>query len=185
MRWLTMSKSIKERIQLINDGREPYLNFLRNLTPQIILLSTVWLASEKFVLPPQLDFTNSFQTITFLALVGCFALAVYANTSRFLDQCFNGYEIWHTKCRRRLAISGFRGVHLNFSMMNAIYRYKFVETVEIFVFFVSITVIALAIVVGMSMHSATRIWNDLHPTTKLNRSIEKTSGQAFKEAPRK
>lgn len=165
-----MPKKITERLQLLNDGREHYLNFLRNLTPQIILLSTVWLASEKFVFPPQLDFTNTIQTVTFFTLIGCFALAVYANISRFLDQCFREYEIWHSKCRRRLAVTGFRGVQHNVAMMRAIFRYKLIETVEIFVFFVSIAVIALAIVIGMSMHSARRIWKDLHPTAQTSRS---------------
>lgn len=43
---------VTERIQLLNGGRSHYLEFLRNLTPQIVLFSIVLLLGHN------LDFTR-------------------------------------------------------------------------------------------------------------------------------
>ncbi len=157
-------RRVRGRLQLLNDGREHYLNFLRNLTPQIILLSTIWLASEKFDIPPRIDFNNTFNTFVFLALVCTFSLAVYANITRFRDQCFVEFDNWHSEQQKTLAAQGIKGRRHYIEMAKAIYRYKFVETIEIFTIFISIIIIALAIVIGMSLHSANGIWRDSHHT---------------------
>jgi len=75
------------------DAREPYLNFLRNLGPQILVSSLAWVLGSK------LDFTkwdvsNAPTTIMFFGFLLLFLYAIYANTSLFLKALFPTFESW-------------------------------------------------------------------------------------------
>ena len=69
---------------LLNEGRRPLLEFLRNLTPQALLLSTALLIGVHldFRIP---DLANWKSTTAFFACVAFFLLAAWANASTLLD----------------------------------------------------------------------------------------------------
>lgn len=77
-------RSAFSRIALLNEGREAFLNYLRNITPQAILLSFSLLATYKSLRSPQHEIGLKFIALSFFAI---FAVAWYANTTIFHREC--------------------------------------------------------------------------------------------------
>lgn len=72
-------------MHILNEGRSAFLEFLRNLTPQALILSIAIIAGMK------LDFTrfnlsNTGPTLIFLSLILIWAMAVWSNSSIFLEK---------------------------------------------------------------------------------------------------
>lgn len=91
---------------LLDGGQRAFLEYLRNLTPQILLAST------GLVLGSQLDFhrvdlTNWFTTTAFFLCIGLALLAFFANMNVFLDSLLDGLTTYG-RVGRRLRL---RGVH--------------------------------------------------------------------------
>lgn len=89
-------------------SRIPYLNFLRNLAPQVVLASLAWMLGLK------LDFTtfdlrNSIPTVGFFVYLLAFGWSFWANSTLFLEDLFPQFGQWRATEESTLAKSGIRG----------------------------------------------------------------------------
>lgn len=84
---------------LLNEGQRPLLEFLRNLTPQVLLAST------GLVMGVRLDFSrfdvpNWFFSSAFFACLALLVLAFLANTNQFLDALLESLDPYACVARR-------------------------------------------------------------------------------------
>ena len=70
---------------LLTDGRGPFLDFLRNLTPQALLLSLAFISGSKLDLST-FDLSNWAATFVFVMFLVMAVLAGFANASLFLGR---------------------------------------------------------------------------------------------------
>lgn len=89
----------------LRNARGPYLNFLRNLTPQILLASLAWVLASKLNFT-KVDFANYLPTIGFFAFFALFVYAVYSNISLFLSEVFPGLIPWIKEQENELESAG-------------------------------------------------------------------------------
>jgi hypothetical protein len=69
---------------ILNDGRNSYLNFLRNLTPQILILTLLVISGSKLDWN-KLSSDNLVGNFLFWGLVFIFTTAAWANSADFLE----------------------------------------------------------------------------------------------------
>ena len=70
----------------LGNGRAAFLEFLRNLTPQIIFLTLSLLAAIKIDFQkPQLDWQGFLNVLPFVSCAAIFLGALVANSTRFLE----------------------------------------------------------------------------------------------------
>jgi len=81
------------------------LNFLRNLTPQILLASLAWVLGSKLVFS-RIDLTNCVTTFGFFAFLFLFGYASYSNITLFLAEVFPGLMPWIREQENALRIAG-------------------------------------------------------------------------------
>lgn len=74
-------------------ARAPFLNLLRNLTPQIFLASLAWLFGAKLKFT-EVDVTNWMPTGGFFLFLAMFLYAFYANASLFFEEAFADLNRW-------------------------------------------------------------------------------------------
>lgn len=83
---------------IFNEGRKPFLDFLRNLTPQVIL------ASSAILLGVRLDFerwdlSNFGNTIAFYACIAFFGVASYASMTLYMEETFRSLQRYERVAR--------------------------------------------------------------------------------------
>ena len=153
-------KRILDRIQLLNGGREPYLEFLRNLTPQIVLFTLVLILWVKLDFT-RIDLNNAQPTITFFVLLGSFALAFYANSTVFYKKCFAELEAWLKEERAQHTSDGIKGLRFFVAMIKSVLQNRFIEFLELatITFFLPI---ALAGVIAIAIYQYQNILRAMH-----------------------
>lgn len=70
---------------LLNGGRAPLLDFLRNLTPQAVLLSFVFVAGSRLDFGTW-DISNAPATLIFYSLLATCVMAAWANCTLFIEK---------------------------------------------------------------------------------------------------
>ncbi|MCG8991741.1 hypothetical protein LH427_04005 [Laribacter hongkongensis] len=118
-------KKFSSRLQLLNESRSHYLNYLRNITSQVILLSII------LVMWKVADFSEFGSVIIFMYLLGAFFLAVYASGSLLLEDCFSDYFRWRDEKKALLGASGTKVRFFRIEMIKLIWRERFVEFFEL------------------------------------------------------
>ena len=89
-------------------ARGPFLEFLRNLTPQILLLSIAIIMGTKFD-PTKFDLSNTWNTMPFILVIGTFFAAAIANMLMFIEgSCRSIEEI--DEQSKRLHSDGIKGL---------------------------------------------------------------------------
>lgn len=98
-------------MKILGKGRPLFLEFLRNLTPQILLLAfglTLWVRLDFH----HFDFRNWFNTVVFYACALTFLLAISANIIQFIEGyagvAFESVDARMAKARRRVDGYGLR-----------------------------------------------------------------------------
>lgn len=154
------NKTFTNRLQLLNNGREHYLNYLRNLTPQILIFSIVILAGRKLDFT-RFDFNNFEATLLFFILLGSFMLAVYANSTIFYEHCFSELKEWIAELDASLKAQNITRFQRFLLKIKAVWHERLLELSEVIIllWFPPIT---LAIVIGMSIPSALNILKITH-----------------------
>lgn len=89
---------------LLNEGQRPLLEFLRNLTPQV-LLATMALVLWAHIDFGRVDWSNWLNTGAFFASTGLFVLAFFANMSQLFDALLGALDRYG-RLARRLRSSG-------------------------------------------------------------------------------
>ncbi|MDQ1835214.1 hypothetical protein [Massilia scottii] len=88
------SRSIKT---MLLECRNPYLEFLRNLTPQIALLTLAMFIGAKAWISP----TGIQESILLAIFLVLFSYAVWANATRLYESCFPLWIEWNKRTSSR------------------------------------------------------------------------------------
>ncbi|MGX5664165.1 hypothetical protein [Diaphorobacter nitroreducens] len=100
---------------IFNEGQRPLLEFLRNLTPQVLLATTALLLWAHLDFK-RIDLSNWPSTAAFFLCVGLLCLAVIANLNQFLDAILNNLGVYARFARRERT----RGVHPRRAMLRTL-----------------------------------------------------------------
>jgi hypothetical protein len=146
-------------MHILKDGRAPFLEFLRNLTPQAVVLSFALVAGYK--LQPTCCYPeNAKRTAIFACFLLIWLTAVWANSSLFIEKYLVSVDRINRASRllMRLGVKGFRnlGALLQYAWRNQ--RTVFVEAIVVFV----IVEFGLVVVAMSAISSATAVVNLIH-----------------------
>lgn len=83
------NKDTRSIAEWLAAARGPYLEFLRNLTPQVLLASLAWVLALKLDFS-RFDLQNFVPTFGFYAFLALFGFAVYSNISLLMSALFPG-----------------------------------------------------------------------------------------------
>jgi hypothetical protein len=144
---------------LLKDGRAAYLEFLRNLTPQTIILTFALVAG--YGLKPTCCYPeNAKQTAIFFYLLGIWGLAFFANCSLFFERYLA--SVGHINRAGRLlkkrGVVGFRNLRL---VMCHTWRKERIVFIEVIVVLLILEV-GLLLVVLSAVGPATTFINNMH-----------------------
>lgn len=92
---------------LLTTGKGAFLEFLRNLTPQILLFSIAIVMASKLDLN-KFDLSNFWGTLPFLMVIGVFLCAAIANMLMFFEKSCESLD-WVNDESKRLHIDGIKG----------------------------------------------------------------------------
>jgi hypothetical protein len=107
------------------------------------------------------DFANIFVTAAFYLLFFSFGFSVYANSTIFTEKCFPELREWQAQQARLLkSVKWYRRPD---RMILAVLREKLFPVVGYLTVIMLIQTV-VAIVVVVSLNSATRIWKETHPS---------------------
>jgi len=81
---------------ILKEGRSAFLEFLRNLTPQILLLSLTIVVGNKLN-PNEFDLKNWPQTLIFFSFLVMTLLSAIANVTLFIDKFSPLTEVFYNK----------------------------------------------------------------------------------------
>lgn len=86
-------QTLAQRLEQIKVARHPYLEFLRNLTPQILLASLAW------IFMTMIDFNREYRSnimpiLGFITFFGAFIAAFVANSTLFYKEVFAELYEW-------------------------------------------------------------------------------------------
>jgi len=152
---------IRDRLYLLNCGRAFYLEFLRNLTPQIVLLTITFLYGKNLDFS-RIDLSNFLPTFVWWVFLGAFMLAFYVNAAIFYEHCFGGWKAWRTRLEKSLTARGILGYRRRLiAKMRVTWHFRFVEFIEFLVVFYFFT-FAFSAVVIMSYFSAAGMLRSMH-----------------------
>lgn len=84
------------RLRLLGDGTKNYLEFLRNLTPQVFLLTFALVIAQKINFT-EVDVSNWLSTLIFYVLLLAFIFAFYGNFSQLFSGCYSDIKPWAKK----------------------------------------------------------------------------------------
>lgn len=159
-----------------------YLEFLRNLTPQTILLSFL------LIMYGHIDFTHidfNFDSIviavSFYTLLIGFVVAIYSNISVYYNKCFSELDSYSSE--QVISAKKYQWHLRPYKTLLAILK----ERTAAFIFFMfSIIFIytTIAIVIVMSINIATKMWQETHHN-KVNAASQKEAQRVSPIAPQK
>lgn len=140
-------------------ARGPFLEFLRNLTPQILLLSIAIIMGTKFDLT-KFDLGNTWNTMPFILVMGTFFAAAIANMFMFIEgSCRSIEEI--DEQSKRLHSEGIKGLaHLK-ELGVLLFKKSKVLFFEVAVALLIVQVGFLAVFIS-SIQAATNLYIAIH-----------------------
>ncbi len=140
-------------------ARSPFLEFLRNLTPQILLFSIAIIMGSKLDLT-KFDLGNTWNTLPFIFVIGMFFAAAVANMFMFIEgSCRSITDI--DEVSKRLHSEGIKGVpHLK-ELGVLLFKRSRVLFIEVAVALL-IVQIGFAVVVISSIQAASNLYIAIH-----------------------
>ncbi len=138
-------------MHIIGNGRDAFLDFLRNLTPQAFLGAAA-IVVLSLIHQPWLSWRNVGYALLTLALLAIVALAASANTSRFLDGAFSSSR-WGARTLRLIKRAELRPLRRSWMFLIAAWRNRRVMFIE-FVVAISVMYACLFAVLLMATHTA-------------------------------
>ncbi|HMW49368.1 MAG TPA: hypothetical protein PKD17_10300 [Cellvibrionaceae bacterium] len=148
------NSSIFSRIAILNNGRKAFLDYLRNLAPQTVLLSFSLLAAYKSAHDPQHE--DALMVIGLLFLAAFFA-ACYANITLFYKDCFgenfvSDFKNYNTRIHRLCKIKRYSRTKRLIIASWITGKHKWIELTEqaFTVGFLQITLLVLIYLAGQN-----------------------------------
>lgn len=118
-------------MHLLNDGRAAFLEFLRNLTPQAVILSIAIVSGMKLDFA-RVDLANTGPTLVFWLLVAIWGMAVWANSSLFLEKSLISVKPIN-RASRLFSLQGRAGIRLTVANLAYSWRNKRIIFIELIV----------------------------------------------------
>ena len=144
---------------LLTTGKGAFLEFLRNLTPQILLFSIAIVMATKLDLK-RFDLSNTWGTLPFLMVIGVFLCAAIANMLMFFEKSCESLD-WVNDESKRLHNDGIKGwMHIKALARLLIARNK--------ALFLELLIAGLVVQVGFaavffaSIQGATNLYHAIH-----------------------
>ena len=141
-------------LEWLREARTHYLNFLRNLTPQVFLASMALITGSKLNFL-KFDFGNFWPTFAFFSFVFLFFYAAYANISIFFAELFPGLVPWARQQQKQLHESGVPRFRIPLLFLRAMYKEKRLLELGLAVCAIFMLQVVFAGVVATSIASAT------------------------------
>ena len=159
-------RSLYSRIAVLNNGQKAYLEFLRNLTPQSVLLIFSILVAHKIFGVNAGTYTG-WDMFILVALLTMSFLSFYNNAYIFYKACYKRpLYIFLVRAMRSIKKNSTSPTKKKISMLIIIKR-KSVELLEVFLSFIFLQV-TLAIVITGAILQANEMYQKSHPTTQVN-----------------
>lgn len=130
---------------LLGPGRRAFLDFLRNLTSQVALLALVLVVANKL----DMAHLNLGRLLGFLALLGLWAMAAWANSTLFLEEAMTALQPIQ-RAKRIFKFRGHNGLRFLAKTIAFTWRHKKIAFVEAFL-------MALIIETGLLIAAANSI----------------------------
>lgn len=140
-------------------ARGPFLEFLRNLTPQILLLSIAIIMGAKLDLT-KFDLSNTWSTMLFITVIGTFFAAAIANMFMFIEGSCRSIEEIDEKSKR-LQSDGIKGVAHIKELGVQLFKKSKVLFFEVAVVMLIVQVGFLAVTIS-SIQAATNLYIVIH-----------------------
>ena len=160
-----MKKKNTKKLNFLTDlGMSQFLEFLRNLAPQVFLLAVSFLFFERLDFS-KFDLNNITPTVTPFVLLGVSFYAFFSNIFLFLKQWFSGLLAWHKRLQSLIRRKKFTkpSSHYKFFAF-AIWDRKLLNHIEFSITLAILILVIFTTYVLMSMVTATTFWNAIHVT---------------------
>lgn len=118
-------------MHILNDGRAAFLEFLRNLTPQAVILSIAIVSGIKLDFT-KIDFKNIGPTLIFWMLIAIWGMAAWANNSLFLEKSLVSVKPIN-RASRLFSRKGLTGIRLTCANLTYSWRNKRIVFIELVV----------------------------------------------------
>lgn len=118
-------------MHILNDGRAAFLEFLRNLTPQAVILSIAIVSGMKLDFT-KIDFKNIGPTLIFWMLIAIWGMAAWANNSLFLEKSLVSVKPIN-RASRLFSRKGLAGIRLTCANLTYSWRNKRIVFMELVV----------------------------------------------------
>lgn len=147
----------QRRIEQLKAARRPFLDFLRNLGPQVLLLTLVELLGTR------LDFTrwdinNIPMTSVFYTFLLAFVAAVAANATLLYEEAFGELLQWRAAKHLELKAQGFKAWKYGKAMWEAMFRERFLEFIT-YLYLILFFQVMFAGTVATSIASAANLFH--------------------------
>jgi len=142
----------KNVLRLPGTGSKFYLEFLRNLTPQILLFAFVMVVGSKLDFG-KVDFSNLLQTTLFYVLLVAFFFAVWGNCNQLFNGCYPDIKKWLKRISIKASSTNRSGLARLWFLVVAVLKKRFVVALEL-IFVVFLLQIVLAVIIIAAMSSA-------------------------------
>ncbi len=141
-------------MHIFGKGKKHYLEFLRNLTSQTLLLSFAFIVGSKLDFS-SIDLSNWLQTSIFYVLVFAFFAAVFCNSIQLFEGCYSDFGKLLNRCLAEAKITRMGKFSKFKFFLMVIFKKKFIVLELIIVMF--FLQIILAVIVVSSLISATQL----------------------------
>lgn len=132
------------RVQILGRGRRAYLEYLRNITPQIFLCTFVLITAEKLSKVNVADHL-ALVLLLFVLFFG-FLCAFIANAVNLHSECYSSLSKWSRRVGMRVRAKPCNMFTKTFMVFSAAARRKPIELSEYLIVFYLIQAIAIVIV---------------------------------------
>ncbi|WP_415893876.1 hypothetical protein ACMXYN_05630 [Neptuniibacter sp. PT8_73] len=141
-------------MKFMHSGRKHYLEFLRNLTPQVLLLSFALTVGSRLNFGV-IDLSNWLPTSIFFVLLIAFFSAFFANSYQFVAGVYGDFGRWSDRISSAAASNAKVGRERILFITTALWRSKKMVFLEV-VFILFFIQIAFSVVTVSAMLAATR-----------------------------
>lgn len=149
---------------IFTTGRVAFLEYLRNLTPQILIFSVAIILGSNLD-TNRIDICNIKQSFPFIMAFGVFFAAAVANMTCFFENAAISIP-WIDRASRRLLVKKIKGTKWFCAISKLIWKKKKIFFLEIGLAFVIVQV-GFIVVLMTSINTATNLYKTIHPPTHV------------------
>lgn len=140
-------------IRIVRVGRKAYLEFLRNLTPQILLLGFAIHVGKQLDFT-SIDFSNWLQTLIFWVLFISFGFAFFINYFSLLSECFPDIDRLFKRQANRNQDNRLITIRSNAALFRSIFKNRPLVLIEIVFLTIFVNIVAAVILISGVRYAA-------------------------------